>query len=50
VDGGTFGVDIVANKAMDGVGVDLHTEDKPAAGADGETVLMFNMFKAGKKC
>jgi hypothetical protein len=48
VDAASFGVDIAANKAMDGVGIDLHTDDKPAANGSGATALIFNMFKQGK--
>jgi hypothetical protein len=48
VDAASFGVDIAANKAMDGVGIDLHTEDKAAAGGSGATALIFNMFKQGR--
>jgi hypothetical protein len=48
VDAASFGVDIAANKAMDGVGIDLHTDDKAKSEGSGATALIFNMFRQGK--
>jgi hypothetical protein len=48
LDAAYLSVGVTTNKAMDGVGVDIHTEDKAGAGGGSPTVLIFNMFKKGK--